>query len=217
MTSARRIVSEQGVRGLAFRLAQIALRPPWGHVEWFHVVETAPNRALDPLRPVWVTDPEMAASRERAGFGPPIEVVRRRLAQGSRTAVARDDGIVLAYAWVHGTAEYDEEGVVFRLRPREAWVFDGAVHPEHRGRRIYPRLVLGMTEDLAAEGKTRILSTIDARNRASLRQSDARGSRRLGSVVMLRLLGGSVVRVQWMGARPAWRAFRGATRLTVPA
>lgn len=214
--SAGRILREQGATGIAFRIGQIALRRPWGHVEWFRVMETVPSRALEPVRPAWITDPSDPATGELTALGQPFELVRARLAAGGRAATARDAGGLMAYAWVFMDGDYDEEGILFRIRRNEAWVYDGATHPDHRGRRIYPRLVLGIAEDLAAEGRTRILSTIDVRNRSSLRSSAARGARPRGSVLMVRLFGRSVMRVRWHGMRASWRTFRGTTTITVP-
>ena len=60
----RRVLAQEGPAPLAYRAAQLVLRDPWGHTEWFDVFETSTEdhdeRPVEPrsgphrpTRPTW--------------------------------------------------------------------------------------------------------------------------------------------------------------------
>lgn len=216
---ARRVRENTGLGGVAFLVARRLLRPVGIRIEWFRVLEQRPGTAAvpgrDPIAPTWVAgaaDPGLLTT-----FGRSPELVRRRLAAGDSAAVVTDSDGLVAQLWIHPGGVYDEDGVLFRLGPEEAWVFDGVVAESRRGERIYPRLAVGVARDLAARGIVRMLSTIDAVNGPSLRAAQVRGCVPLGTVVVVRAWGRGVLRTRWRDRRPGWRSFRGDVSVVPPA
>lgn len=216
--TARQVREHTGVGGVAFLVARRALRLVGIRTERFRVLEQRPETAgipgRDPIAPTWVpgaADPGMLTT-----FGRSPELVRRRLAAGDSAAVVTDAQGLVAQLWVHPGGVYDEEGVLFRLGPDEAWVFDGVVAESRRGERIYPRLAVGVARDLESRGIVRLLFTIDAVNAPSLRAAEVRGCVELGSFFVTRAWGVGVMRAHWRGAPPRWRAFRGTVSVVPP-
>ena len=213
----RRVRRDCGPGAVAFMVARRALRLVGVRVEWIRILEQRPGTAAvpgrDPIPPTWVApdDPGVLTA-----FGRSPDVVRRRLDAGGRAAVVTDADGLVAQLWIHPGAEYDEEGVRFRLAPDEAWVFDGVVSESRRGERIYPRLAVGVAHDLEADGVARLLSTIDALNVPSLRAARVRGCTVLGAVLVVRAWGLGALRVHWRGRPARWHAFRGSILLTPP-
>ncbi len=208
-----------GLSGVAFLVARRTLRAAGIRVEWFHVLEQRPETAAlpgrDPIVPRWVGD--TADARMLTTFGRSPELVRRRLAAGDRAAIVTDAQGLVAQLWIHPGGVYDEDGVLFRLAPQEAWVFDGVVAESRRGERIYPRLAVGVARELAERGVVRMLSTIDAVNSPSLRAAEVRGCAVLGTVVVVRAWGRGVLRTHWRGRSAGWRTLRGPVAVVPPA
>ena len=215
---ARQVRDHTGVGGLAFLILRRVLRLARIQVEWFRVMEQRPETAgvhgSDPIAPTWVS--ASADAGLLTAFGRSPELVRRRLADGDAAAIVTDSDELVAQLWIHPGGVYDEDGVLFQLDPREAWVFDGVVAESRRGGRIYPRLAVGVARDLEARGFVRLLSTIDRVNGPSLRAARARGCVELGSVFVTRAWGVGVLRRHWRGRRPTWRPFRGSVSVVPP-
>lgn len=213
----RRVRRDCGPGAVAFMVARRALRLVGVRVEWIRILEqragTADVPGREPIPPSWVDadDPRILEA-----FGRSPEVVRRRLEAGGRAAVVTDEDGLVAHLWIHPGAEYDEQGVRFRLGPDEAWVFDGVVAESRRGERIYPRLAVGVARDLEGHGVSRLLSTIDALNVPSLHAARVRGCTVLGTVLVVRAWGLGALRAHWRGRPARWSGFRGSILLTPP-
>ncbi len=94
--------------------------------------------------------------------------VLQRFARHCRCYGAWVDGRLAAYGWV----TFDEErigelGLRVRLAPGEAYIWDCATLPAHRGKRLYPALLAYITRTLRAEGFRFVLIGADADNHAS--------------------------------------------------
>ncbi len=218
--AARQVREHTGVGGVAFLVVRRILRTVGIRLEWIRVLEQRPETAavpgFAPLVPTWVgdggADPAVLTAFDRSP-----ELIRRRLEAGSEAAIVTDATGPVAQLWIHAGGVYDEGGVLFRLGPDEAWVFDGVVAEARRGERIYPRLAVGVAHDLEARGIVRMLSTIDAVNGPSLRAAAVRGCEVLGTAVVVRAWGLGVLRGHWRGRRPEWRTFRHTAPVVLPA
>ena len=131
----RRVLTEEGPGPLAFRAAQLLLRDPWGHTEWFDVFET-PTEDDDgrPVeRPVWAAPADASDLAGLSGSG--IAAVRERFAAGMRCAGYGDDGVVHAMLWLQaGVRRWDANGVVASFPGHGSiWATDGYGHPARRG------------------------------------------------------------------------------------
>lgn len=194
---------QAGLGGAAYLLWQ-RLDLDWSHADWFVVFAEDHGPDPDGLPFRWA-GPDDAALL--AAFGNAPEVVRARLAAGDRCAYVAEDGRLMAYVWYALERPYDENGLVFHLGADQTWVYDAEVGPPFRGRRLFPRLRRAAGADLAREGVTRAISTVDRLNAASLRGS-AKTGRAVATVVKLRVgpLGVAVIR-DAAGIRPIafWR------------
>lgn len=140
----------------------------------------------------------------------PVRVVEDCLARGDRACVVVRDGELIAYIWCSFGA-YEDIGLRFELAPDEVWLHDGKVAHAHRGRGHFPRLMRNAYADLAAEGITRTLLTIDDFNRNSRRVfSD---SFPLGRFLVFRIGRLSIFRAR-RGREVRWGRFR--TSFEVP-
>ena len=213
--TARRLRRTAGVRGVAFLLLQRSAPSPWIHPEWFTVLEheTRASAAGDlDGRVRWGGPGDLpallAGGRDEA-------TLRARFARGDRVAIL-DDGEASGYAW-YRTGEYDEQGIIFRLGPGEAWGYDGWIAEDARGRGNARRLLRGASRALGAEGVTRVLLSVNNTNGPSLRATRASGRVPIASIWMLRVFGLSVRREAWEGATPRWSVYRGTREATTPA
>jgi hypothetical protein len=137
-------------------------------------------------------------------LGHPIEVLRRRFADGSRVCVLSGDDGVLAYVWFEAR-HHDEADlrVRFTLGAGELWLYDAMVRADQRGRGLYPRLLSAAARNLGDEGVRRVLIAIDMGNRNSIRAHRAAGARPVGAVCAVHILGFTIVRDP-RGLRMAW-------------
>ena len=208
----RRVLTEEGPGPLAYRAAQLLLRDPWGHTEWFDVFETPTEDDDGRPRP----DARPADASHLAGLsGLGIAAVRERFAAGMRCACYRDDGVVHAMLWFQaGVSRWDENGVVVSFPGHGSiWAMDGYVHPGRRGESLHSRLFRGAKHDLHGEGYARVYSTVDARNAASQRSADKRSARRHGRVLLLRV--GPWHLARRSSVRPRWVLKRGPVEVAV--
>ena len=149
-----------------------------------------------------------------ASIGGDVAVSRARRLAGDAAAVCIRAGRLAGHVYLR-SGQYDEEGMIVRLREAEQWIYDGVVAPDMRGVGIYPHLVRTVSEDLATRGVVRLLSAIDRLNIPSLRAARRRGGTTIGEVLMVRVLGVSVRREDWHG-RVRWRVHRGPCDLHPP-
>lgn len=219
--TARRLLRAHGPGGLVYLVAQRLQQrtKPHAHVEWFHVLETHPASGGDPISPEWITAGDPRAG-ELTALGLTDAEVAERLRRGPCAAHFGEGaaGGLYAYLWVHDHTAYDEEGVLFALRPHDVWMYDGVVRPDQRGRRLHPRLFLGVARDLQVRhgDGLRLVSTADAINTSSIRAYSNRGARRIGAYLLLRLGPLRVLRED-VGGRARWRVSLRPIELPVPA
>jgi len=103
-----------------------------------------------------------------------------------RACLAWADDQVVGGVW-RGTQSFDEEelGVRVMLEPNQAWIFAAFVSPEHRGARIYPRLL----NHVLAESRSHAhYASINVTNRASLAAHRHFVVAQTGPCIVMRLL-----------------------------
>jgi GNAT superfamily N-acetyltransferase len=98
------------------------------------------------------------------GLADPTPIMRR-FERGKRCYAGFHAGNIVTYGWV----TFDEEGIgelglTARLRPGEAYIWDCATPPAHRGQRLYPALLAHILGDLASQGISRAWLGTDADN-----------------------------------------------------
>lgn len=120
--------------------------------------------------------PRVAATFQRAGpeqaselttamkfVGP--EPVQRRFARGRHCYIARVAGQLVSYGWITFDVEdIGELGLLMRLLPGEAYIWDCATLPSWRGQRLYPALLTHMLGELQRAGLTYVWIGMDADN-----------------------------------------------------
>lgn len=116
------------------------------------------------------TGPEAAAELARAMALGEASEVARRFANGRRCFVGRRDGVIVTYAWLslqrEAVGELERE---YRLPPGEAYIWDCATLPAHRGGGLYGGLLCAVVATLAAEGQRRAWIGANLENEPSLR------------------------------------------------
>jgi len=94
--------------------------------------------------------------------------IQRRFASRCRCYIALVDNILAAYGWV----SFDEEEIGelhlrLHLAEGDAYIWDCATLPAHRGLRLYPALLSYIVSELRTEGLKRIWIGADRDNLAS--------------------------------------------------
>jgi GNAT superfamily N-acetyltransferase len=114
--------------------------------------------------------------------------VLARLAAGERCFVAWRDERIVSDAWaVSKRTVLLQHGVEVHIAADQIWLADSWVLPELRGRNIATQRGAMMTERLTAEGYTRAVYHVSARDRSALGPPRKLGARCLGSFGYLRL------------------------------
>jgi ribosomal protein S18 acetylase RimI-like enzyme len=113
-------------------------------------------------------------------------LVLERFARQCRCYAAWVEGTLAAYGWV----TYDEEGIGelglrLRLAPGEAYIWDCATLPAYRGQRLYPALLVYISNELRAEGVRQALIGADSDNLASQKGMLRAGFQAVADILML--------------------------------
>ena len=207
--TARRLFRAHGWRGPAFLVLQ-RMGPLLGlHPEWFVVLEAAPAVAAAPRVPAGVRIARAGDPVRLTGLGHPVDLLRERLDRGDLCVAAHDAQGLAGFAWYRLRGDYDEQGMLFRVRPGEAWAYDLVVAERRQGQGLSAAIVAAGAGMLDADGVGRSVAAIDVVNAPALRGARSRGARELGRVAMLRAGAISVRREAWEGAPVRWSVCRG--------
>jgi GNAT superfamily N-acetyltransferase len=207
--TARRVFRAHGWRGPAFLALQRAGPRLRVHPEWFAVVEGRPPPAGGPAVPAGVRIARADDPGRLTGLGHPVDVLRERLDRGDVCVAAHDDQGLAGFAWYRLGGDYDEQGMLFRVRPGEAWAYDLMVAERRRGEGVSAAIVAAAAGLLGGHGVGRTVAAIDVVNAPALRGARSRGARELGRVAMVRAGALSVRREAWEGAPVRWSVCRG--------
>ncbi len=123
-----------------------------------------------------------------------LQIFRDRFARGAFTAIFVRDGKVISYYCLEDGSHNLHDWLRYRLSPREIWVVDVWVAPEHRGQRIHGRIYALTNRTLVQGHYDRELSTVNALNRNSMRATLRAGHRIIGRIFYVRILGLTFVR-----------------------
>jgi phospholipase/carboxylesterase len=126
-------------------------------------------------------------------------VVLQRFDNGRHCYIGRIEGTLVTYGWV----TFDEEGIgelslSIRLKAGEAYIWNCATLPEHRGQRLYPALLTHILGELHRQGLHRVWIGTDADNLPSQSGMAIAGLQPIGDVVISRVL---TMRRAWMRGR----------------
>jgi hypothetical protein len=127
-------------------------------------------------------------------------VVVQRFDNGRHCYIGRIEGTLVTYGWV----TFDEECICelslsIRLKAGEAYIWNCATLPEHRGQRLYPALLTHIVGELYHQGLHRVWIATDADNLPSQSGMVLAGLQPIGDVVISRVL---TMRRAWMRGRP---------------
>jgi GNAT superfamily N-acetyltransferase len=115
--------------------------------------------------------------------------MRQKLGSGVQLWVLDADDEVDAFMWLNPDVIQPSHWVRLELAQDEiAGVFLW-VAPERRGTGLGPRMNRHISHECARAGYSRIVSTVDAWNRNSLRADEKVGYKRIGKILVLRVLG----------------------------
>jgi GNAT superfamily N-acetyltransferase len=144
--------------------------------------------------------PEVAQELARAmDLDGPVPVLQR-FDSGRHCYIGRIDGTLVTYGWV----TFDEEdigelGLSIRLKAGEAYIWNCATLPAHRGQRLYPALLSHIIRELHLQGLHRVWIGTDADNLPSQSGIALAGFQPVGDVVIRR--GPTMLRT-WLRGRP---------------
>ena len=125
------------------------------------------------VRPANLQDlPALVLCRQMDNPAAGTTLFTQRFTQGASCyAVLGSDDRLLGYAWVICTGNLFEDDDRLRLtcRPNGAYIFDTFLHPDARGKGLYPLLIAGLQQDLAGQGKTEFHVLVDRGNTVSIK------------------------------------------------
>jgi phospholipase/carboxylesterase len=144
--------------------------------------------------------PEVAQELAQAMDLDDPAVVLQRFDNGRHCYIGRIEGTLVTYGWV----TFDEEGIgelslSIRLKAGEAYIWNCATLPEHRGQRLYPALLAHIVGELHHQGLHRVWIGTDTDNLLSQSGMALAGFQPIGDVVISRVL---TMRRAWMRGRP---------------
>lgn len=127
-------------------------------------------------------------------------VVLQRFDNGRHCYVGRIGGTLATYGWV----TFDEEDIgelslSIRLKAGEAYIWNCATLPAHRGQRLYPALLAHIVGELHHQGLHRVWIGTDTDNLPSQSGMALAGFQPIGDIVISRIL---TMRRAWMRGRP---------------
>jgi GNAT superfamily N-acetyltransferase len=172
---------------------------------------SAPVRAAESRVPAKVS-PHVAAHFAEAGREsieplaramdlPEPSIVARRLETGRRCFVGRRESEIVTYGWLsqcdESVGELERD---YRMRPGEAYIWDCATLPDHRGEGLYGALLSHIKHTLRGEGVQRAWIGANLENEPSLRAFARAGFQPVVQVAYARLLR---LRCLWLRAQPA--------------
>jgi len=157
------------------------------------VVETNPAYTV---RPASCRDvPALANCRQMDNPTEGATLFKTRLDQDARCYVVVDSNDhVCGYAWVMRTGNLFEDDDRLRLtcRPNGAYIFDVFLHPEARGKGLYPLLIAGLQKDMADQGKTEFHVLVDQSNTISIK-----AHQKLGAKICETIMNTTIIGISW--------------------
>lgn len=192
-----RVARTEGARGIARRFtARLRRHFRWvyGYLILQHLEGEAPVLPpVDGLRIERLGPGDRQAIEELAPFFEDIygpEALLARLVKNEHCYLARVDGRLAGCLWVQYSGPVREFGrVLFELAPGEMYLKDAFVHPDMRGRNIYPMMMVASAREMAAEGKKTAMAFVRWKNRSSINASRKMSARRAGAIGYLRIFG----------------------------
>jgi RimJ/RimL family protein N-acetyltransferase len=136
-----------------------------------------------------------------------VSTLQEKLGPGVLLWLLGRSSEIEAFMWLNSKAIQPSHWIRFELAPNEIAGIFLWVSPDRRGAGLGPRMNRHVSHESARSGFTRIVSTVDALNRNSLRADEKVGYRRIGKVFIIRILGfggvfcRGVVRLGWWTTR----------------
>ncbi len=144
--------------------------------------------------------PEVAQELAQAMDLDDPALVLQRFDNGRHCFAGRIEGMLVTYGWV----TFDEEdigelGLSIRLKAGEAYIWNCATLPAHRGQRLYPALLAHIVGELHRQGLHRVWIGTDTDNLPSQSGMALAGFQPVGDVFISRAL---TMRRTWLRGRP---------------
>ncbi len=144
------------------------------------------QNALECRRVTLTESHKLQALMDLCGVYEPGDAARRL--SGSRTAyvgeVTGPNGsgrLMVSYGWVSLVAEpLGQSGCAFLPPPSDAWLYDFATDPNHRGRGYYPALLRYILADLSRQNLSRAWIGTEPGNDVSARSIARAGFKKVG-------------------------------------
>jgi GNAT superfamily N-acetyltransferase len=140
-----------------------------------------------------------------------VDTARERLAAGHHAAIAMCDGKLVGYVWF-AEDQYGEDELLteFRLPHDAMWLHAARVAAQCRRHGLYKRLLQFAFSSLRGRGVSRILFSVERLNRPSVAAHESAGAIRIGSCLIIRLLGMTACLGSW--TRRGWPRLYFGTR-----
>lgn len=178
------------MRWIAYRSAQRLVDVRVGHVLWLEVGNINPSLRPEPAYTFQFLSAEevRALSPEAEGALPPA-LADRIVADNDFCFAALAGPRLAAFGWFAlGNIEPEHNaGTALSYPPDVAYMYNGYTVPDFRGQRLHGLVKALGLRALADRGVTRLLSTVDWTNGASLRSNLRLGCVDLGYAVLVRL------------------------------
>ena len=170
------------------RIAQRMHVPRWlFYYDFTLLMEIPPltaNEESNPsykVRPASIHDiPALTTCRQMDDPTLGATLFKTRFDQDARCYVVLDSNDYLfGYAWVMRTGNLFEDDDRLRItcRPNGAYIFDVFLHPDARGKGLYPLLIAGLQQDMANQGKTEFHVLVDQSNTISVKAHQKLGAK----------------------------------------
>ncbi len=177
------------IHWLAAQLANRVLRLEVTEVVWLEAGDLPPTMLADANFDFrFLTADDVARFAEDKVYELDEESIRRAGAGHDLCFAALDGSRLAAYGWYAlGSVEARHNyGVPLSYPADVAYMYKGFTHPDYRGRRLHGVGMALALQKLAARGVTRLVSTVEWTNWASLRSCERLGYERLGRVWSVR-------------------------------
>ncbi len=157
----------------------------------FEAMRALPVESLGlEARPVTPADlPALCRCRAMADIEKGSQEMAVRMSRGAGGLALWDKDRVVAYGWLNRGTNLQEDSDRYRMNMGQAgaYVFDTFIHPDFRGRSLYPVLVKSMMKHAESQGISQFYVTVDTTNERSIRAHQKAGVELIETVQFLDL------------------------------
>jgi hypothetical protein len=185
METRRTYGTTAALRWLSSRLSEKLLRLEVSELLWLDVLSLSPHTELGPEFSFRFLSPDEItcfASDPQYCLAP--DFVQRAFDRHDRCLAALHGDQLASYSWYacNSIGGQDHVGVSMSYPAELAYMYNAFTHPAYRGRRLFGIGVKIAAKELAAKGVTKLITTVNSSNFASLQSCRRMGFNSLGQI-----------------------------------